>query len=381
LHIEYVRQAIDSAGVVLLSSPPAADAGARLHWVDAAMALQLAPLPHLNAALIEIARSVCPYELAALGHHREAPPSECVRLLAAAMWVAHPDCKKNASWVDIRKGALADAESFVQRLCDWQPVKDCTCPASLNRARDLLTEAWGWVANGCGGNRTLCVLFAWVSFAVSMRPLIEMAQLLAPVHRQVKRGLDKIRRASPEQQLQAKAKAWTAALFLLDGPGEPWWWLRLIRPAAEREPPWTDSVDGGLGARAPVSLGEEPNAGEGGGGSRQQRSAFPTTNSLATVGSGGAGLTEPDEEATFEDEDLQGSLLGFGADQKAAGGGMEGCPEDPEAAKDDQEVPGGIAEGPPPAAASSDGPAQSAEEPGSPKAQDIAANAIKLMGK
>merc|ERR1711972_521131 len=53
-------------------------------------------------------------------------------------------------------------------------------------------------------------------------------------------------------QKLAKAKCWSAALFLLDGPGEAWWWLGLIRPAAHMDKPWVDGEDGGV-AESPVN--------------------------------------------------------------------------------------------------------------------------------
>jgi len=57
-----------------------------------------------------------------------------------------------------------------------------------------------------------------------------------------------MRADSAVDKASAAAKAWTAALFLLDGTAEAWWWLGLIRSADQAPRPWTDSEDGGVGA-------------------------------------------------------------------------------------------------------------------------------------
>lgn len=53
----------------------------------------------------------------------------------------------------------------------------------------------------------------------------------------------------------AQEKAWSRALFLFDGPGEPWWWLELIRPSAHMSPPWLNSEDGGVWEKEPDGHG------------------------------------------------------------------------------------------------------------------------------
>jgi len=246
LHVEYVRQAIDSAGETLLASPPAADPGARLRWAEAAMAIQLAPLRHFDAALQGIARGLDMHKLEALARLGSTAPPPCVRLLAAVVWVVDSNCRSDANWAAARERLLLSPVAFVERLATWRLVKDASS-ARLSRAREVLLEIWGWVADGCGGNHTLCVLFAWVSLAVALRPVVEISQRLLPVHRAVKKGIARSARSEPKQSTFVTAKAWTTALFLLDGPGEEWWWLQLIRPAATWEPPWMDGDDGGVG--------------------------------------------------------------------------------------------------------------------------------------
>merc|ERR1712217_182933 len=93
---------------------------------------------------------------------------------------------------------------------------------------------------------------AWLSLVVALAPMVEMGQRLIPVQRAVRKGITRISKAGPEQQAVVKAKAWDTALFLFDGPGEAWWWLQIIRPAALKEPPWTDGEDGGVAAAACV---------------------------------------------------------------------------------------------------------------------------------
>jgi len=248
VHVEYVRMAIDSAGAHLLANPPCADPANRIRWSEAAMAIQLAPLPHFGSTLAAIARGIDCQGLQALSREFE-PATECVRLLGAVIWVVQADCRCNPSWSDI-KSILAKPQEFVDTLAEWSPIRD-TSVARITHARGLLLGIWGWVAFGCGGSKALGTIFAWVSLTVTLLPLSEMAQRLTPVYKAVKQGITKSERAPPEQQYLAKAKAWTAALFLLDGPGEHWWWLRLIRPSADMDMPWTDGEDGGVGEAHP----------------------------------------------------------------------------------------------------------------------------------
>lgn len=247
-HVEYVRQAIDSAGAQLLSSPPLPDPGERLLWAEQAMKLQMAPLPHFANCLQAIARQhVDPTELQELAREGVKPPAaEGIRLLAAVTWVVDASCRSDPSWADSRQ-CCKDAEAWVEKLAKWSPVRDCT-PQRLARARELLFGCWSWVSAGCGGSKTFGVLFAWASFAVVLLPMVEMAQRLIPVHRAVQKGIAKWQKVPKEQEAIAKARAWTAALFLLDNNDEPWWWLQLIKPASEMDPPWLDGEDGGLGA-------------------------------------------------------------------------------------------------------------------------------------
>jgi len=96
-HVEYMRRAVDSAGLALLSRPPAADPYSRLRWAEAAMTIQLAPLPFVTDALATIGRSLNPAQLLALGEFAEPPRTEdyrsglesaAERLLAGVNWVA-----------------------------------------------------------------------------------------------------------------------------------------------------------------------------------------------------------------------------------------------------------------------------------------------------
>lgn len=247
MYVEYIRQAIDDAGVHLLANPPAADPSARIRWSEAAMAIQLAPLPHFSTALKGIAKIIDVVELQQFGNRKIAPAAECVRLIGAVLWTIQPSCRCNPGWVEA-KLALGDAAGFVENLQAWSPVRDVSV-ARVTRSRDLLLGIWAWAAAGCGGSAALCSLFAWVSLVVSFVPIADMAQRLTPVFKAVKQGIAKSQRAPANKQVLAKSKAWTAALFLLDGPehAEAWWWLRLIRPAAHMELPWTDTEDGGVG--------------------------------------------------------------------------------------------------------------------------------------
>eukprot|EP00927_Polykrikos_kofoidii_P046011 TRINITY_DN40196_c0_g1_i1.p1 TRINITY_DN40196_c0_g1~~TRINITY_DN40196_c0_g1_i1.p1 ORF type:complete len:1688 (-),score=308.77 TRINITY_DN40196_c0_g1_i1:309-5372(-) len=251
IHVESVRQAVDSAGSCLLSKPPAANPEARLHWAERAMSIQLAPLPPFSRSLREIASSVDCVALQELAHETVPTSVEVVRLFGALVWVVDPNCKCDANWTDARE-LLADTEAFVKMLVDWSPVRDGS-PARLARARELMLGSWLWAAVGCNKRRVLSVIFAWVSFVVVLLPMIEMAQRLIPAQKAVKKGLAKIMKAPPEHAEMIKERAWTSALFLLDSRDEPWWWLQFIRPTAQMEPPWMDGEDGGLSASRFVS--------------------------------------------------------------------------------------------------------------------------------
>lgn len=264
VHVEYVRRAIDHAGLSMLSEPPAADSGDRLRWAEAAMAVQLAPLPHFQEALSGAAAALEARALEEAMQPRSAPSMEITRLFAAVFWIVDADCRCDYNWANTRQLISADIDGFIEGLAKWQLLHDGSL-ARLSRARDLLLEIWDWVALGCGGNHTLCMLFSWASLVVVLLPFVDLWQRLAPLHREVRKGIARVDRATPQQAAVVKAKAWTSALFLLDASGQAWWWLQLIRPAAGQEPPWTDAEDGGVGA---ASRGESAD-------SRAEEENFP----------------------------------------------------------------------------------------------------------
>eukprot|EP00913_Durusdinium_trenchii_P024169 g22692.t1 len=72
-HVEYVRCAIDSAGLAMLSSPPPADPVQRLHWAEVIMSMQLSPLPIFDQTLRRIARCIDQDELAEIANKPEPP--------------------------------------------------------------------------------------------------------------------------------------------------------------------------------------------------------------------------------------------------------------------------------------------------------------------
>ncbi|CAE7242706.1 unnamed protein product [Symbiodinium sp. CCMP2592] len=74
-HVEYVRCAIDSAGLAFLNSPPAAEPAQRLRWAEGIMSVQLASLPSFDQTLKRIARSIDEEQLAELAANPE-PPEE-----------------------------------------------------------------------------------------------------------------------------------------------------------------------------------------------------------------------------------------------------------------------------------------------------------------
>jgi len=261
-HVEYVRCAIDSAGLAMLNSPPAADPLQRLQWAEAIMSIQLSPLPLFDQTLRKIARTIEQNELAELAALPEPPENMqrgalgtgVERLFAALAWVLDPECNCDRRWSQSRL-LLQDAEGFTEELESWSSAQaDWN---RLARARNLLMEVWTWVAAGCSGSLTLQSLFCWLTLAVSIVPIAEQAVRLKPVHSTVKSGLQRVGLAAPQQRASAAAKAWTSALFLLDGTAEAWWWLKGIRSFEKAPRPWTDSEDGGVGVAQSASKPED----------------------------------------------------------------------------------------------------------------------------
>jgi len=251
-HVEYVQCAIDSAGLAYLNSPPAAEPAQRLRWAEGIMSIQLAPLPIFDQTLKKIARSIDETEIAELASNVE-PPEEMhsgalgtglERLFAALAWVLDPQCNCDRRWSQSRQ-LLLDAEGLAEELVNWSSAS--AEPRRMERAKQLLMEVWTWVANGCNGVLTLRTLFCWLTLAVTIAPIAEQGARLRPAHSIIKSGLQRVDFSPPASRASAAAKAWSSALFLLDGTAEAWWWLKGIRSASQVPPPWTNSEDGGVG--------------------------------------------------------------------------------------------------------------------------------------
>lgn len=286
VHVEYVQKAIDSSGLAYLENPPAADPGDRIRWAEEVVALQLAGVPHFQIALTGIVGAVAVDGLSELMGPLNAPSSQALRLISAVIWIIKSDCRCDMNWANAREFILADPSAFAQVLVDWELIRDAA-PKRLARALSLLQEIWGWVLLGCGGSAVLSTLCAWASLVVSLLPMVELSQRLLPVHRELMKGLARIKKAAPKQAQVTTAKAWTSALFLLDASGRPWWWLGLIRPAASKEPPWTDNEDGGVAASTNFSV-------------KQVKEAPPSLSDLSSNGalsSTSVGLGQPADGA------------------------------------------------------------------------------------
>lgn len=271
------------------------------------MSVQLAPMQHLEGALQGHARLV---DAASLEFLANGPPvaKEAEWLLLAATWLVDADRPSDFGRPGMRD-LLGDTAGFVERLVACK--MGCSMPAQhLLRSRDLLLQAWTWAAEGCDGIAVLRALFAWAALAVALQPLAEMWRRLLPVQRALEKGVTRVAAANADQLPLIKARAWTAALFLLDGPGEAWWWLRLIRPAASLEPPWTDGEDGGVGA-APAA---EPRASSGSYADEPQGGGSPRALRTESFGGSIAGSVVGTPRSSFGDqagegeEDEPGSL-------------------------------------------------------------------------
>lgn len=139
------------------------------------------------------------------------------------------------------------AEHLVERMLSWETSKDHH-PDNLLRALELLAKAWDLAAMSFGGQLVIGQLFSWAALAAAMHQFVGLVPRLLEVQDCIAQGYLRIQAAAPAQQAVAAARVWSSVLFLLDGPGEPWWWLGLIRNAAQFSPPWIESDDGGVGA-------------------------------------------------------------------------------------------------------------------------------------
>lgn len=248
--LDQVRLAMDSGGAQLLRSPPAAESKSRLEWAEAAMACQLAPLRPVSFALETIARGIGEAELK---RALRAPSPEAVRLLAAVAWAVNP--QGDSCWEEVLRG-IGSAPELLERLCRWTPLE---AGGRLLHVRRVLLEVLDWCLDGCGGDRVLQSLFAWASSAAALSPFVDVWRRLLPVHTAVRDGV--VRARSSANPAASQERAWSTALFLLDGHGETWWWLALIRPARHLPPPWIESEDGGV-HRQEQCLDAEPAASE-----------------------------------------------------------------------------------------------------------------------
>jgi len=254
-HVEFVREAVDRAGAMLLSSPPSPQPISRLRWSESAMAVQLALVAPFRRAFIGIAKAVDVEDVKL--QLNESKGCEAESLLAATFWVLQRDCRCDASWEQcVQMLQPSTTGTFSERLAAWWPSSTDSEFERLHRARELLCKVWAWAARGCGGSLGLGQLYAWVALAVELTPLADIEQKLEKVHQAVCQNVAKVERASPEQQPMAAAKGWTATLFLLDTPAQPWWWLGLIRSGVAARPPWMDFADGGVGMAEGVAEGE-----------------------------------------------------------------------------------------------------------------------------
>ncbi|CAE7707512.1 unnamed protein product [Symbiodinium necroappetens] len=256
-HVEYVRCAIDSAGLAFLNSPPAAEPAQRLRWAEGIMSVQLAPLPSFDQTLKRIARCIDEEQLAELAANAEPPENMqrgalgtgIERLFAALAWVLDPQCNCDRRWSQSRQ-LLLDAEGFAEELASWTSAS--AEPRRMNRAKQLLMEVWTWVGSGCSGVQALRTLFCWLTLAVAITPVAEQGARLRPVHSIIKTGLQRVDASPPAGRASAAAKAWTSVLFLLDSSAEAWWWLKGIRSSSQAPSPWTNSEDGGVGVANPM---------------------------------------------------------------------------------------------------------------------------------
>lgn len=256
-HVEYVRCAIDSAGLAFLNSPPAAEPAQRLRWAEGIMSVQLAPLPSFDQTLKRIARCIDEEQLAELAANAEPPENMqrgalgtgIERLFAALAWVLDPQCNCDRRWSQSRQ-LLLDAEGFAEELASWTSAS--AEPRRMNRAKQLLMEVWTWVGSGCSGVQALRTLFCWLTLAVAITPVAEQGARLRPVHSIIKTGLQRVDASPAAGRASAAAKAWTSVLFLLDSSAEAWWWLKGIRSSSQAPSPWTNSEDGGVGVANPL---------------------------------------------------------------------------------------------------------------------------------
>lgn len=165
-------------------------------------------------------------------------------------------------------------------------------------ARQLLSQAWGWFATGCGGCQPLQSLYAWASLAVALEPLLPAARAVALADGHVR---DK----------QFTSDAWRSARRALYEPVEPWRWLGLLGCEAPRE--FYDSCGLQPEAEDLDALCEDTMAG----------TPAPTPSALDATTPQGAGANVADGAASEDPIDLKEV---WEVDEKVGG---EALPEAP----------------------------------------------------
>jgi len=244
VHVEYARQAVDSAGKVLIDNPPLGGPGERLSWVSKVVDIQLAPLRAFQTTLRKLALTICPTALQALLQDGQLS-AEAQHLLAAITWILQPGKQRDSTLLDLQLLIAGDPVDFMKTLAAWDAVRDAKS-TDMRRAREMLSEIWNWIVGGCERDPVLVQLCSWAALAAALNPLQNVGQRLVRIHSELQKGLASIDAAAEDEVQVVVAKAWDSTIFMLDAAGDRWWWLSLIRPALTMDPPWIDGEDGAV---------------------------------------------------------------------------------------------------------------------------------------
>merc|ERR1740130_219780 len=84
---------------------------------------------------------------------------------------------------------------------------------------------WDWYTEGCDGCPHACALFAWVTLAVALLPVLPSARSLSPSFAAVNASFEKLDGDGSDKQADA---SWHDARKALHRKETPWWWLKLL---------------------------------------------------------------------------------------------------------------------------------------------------------
>jgi len=210
----------------LLETAPTADASskARLAWTRSALDSGIRHVRQLGEELAVIAEGLDIDAIIARvsQNDAEASSSNFVALLNAALVASLSTTNDGAhpTFDGINGKTLSDA------LKAWSPlsIEDAALECLMTAGPQLLC-LWDWYTEGCDGCPHACALFAWVTLAVALLPVLPSARSLSPSFAAVNASFEKLDGDGSDKQADA---SWHDARKALHRKETPWWWLKLL---------------------------------------------------------------------------------------------------------------------------------------------------------